>query len=117
MQQSCTRHETYLKCDVVLELGYEVSHSGPQQVTPMQHVGQLYAHNNNTDRHSYIHTDIQDSPGSVWRILKWAVWSLHMLARQYSILLLRHRKLNTLKYLSMASPVNTWGRIGLGWSG
>ena len=37
-----------------------------------------------------------------------AVCSLHMLARQYSILLARQRKLNTRKYLIIASIVNTY---------
>ncbi len=35
------------------------------------------------------------------------VWFLHILARQYSILLPRHKKLNILRYFSMASAVKT----------
>ena len=40
-------------------------------------------------------------------VLWLAVWFLHMLARQYSILLPRHRKLNILRYFSIASAVKT----------
>lgn len=48
------------------------------------------------------------SPGMVWRVLWYDIWSRHMLARQCSIRLARQRKLNTLRYLSIVSEVNTW---------
>ena len=44
----------------------------------------------------------------VWRVLWYDIWSRHMLARQCSIRLARQRKLNTLRYLSIVSEVNTW---------
>lgn len=47
------------------------------------------------------------SPVMVCSDLCCAVCSLHMLARQYSILLARQRKLNTRRYLIIASMVNT----------
>ena len=52
--------------------------------------------------------DYVTSPVMVCSALCCAVCSLHMLARQYSILLARQRKLKTRKYFIIASEVNTY---------
>lgn len=62
-----------------------------------------------TTKHSFkLHGSGTISPGMVWRVLWYDIWSRHMLARQCSIRLARQRKLNTLRYLSIVSEVNTW---------